>query len=252
MADNTIALELHGSDFVLDDLGTAVEHFRGLLSDLATEVAEGADVTWRLGRFGTGSIVAEVRCESDDPAAVDRVIAAYECVGAALANEEPIPYSEAIATHTDRLTGLINGRVTSVRFITRGQVHEVQQPAPSALAEQDPHLDSYGAVEGMVDTLAWRRGIRFVVYTDDGARGVPCYMSLEDEAKMAGLWRKRVRVEGLLRRDSGTGLPLSIRDVTNIEVLEPPVAEPEDLWGILPTVGDRKPEEIIRAGWDGV
>lgn len=77
-------------------------------------------------------------------------------------------------------------------------------------------------------------------------------MSLEDEAKMAGLWRKRVRVEGLLRRDSNTGLPLSIRDVTNIEILEPPAAEPEDLWGILPTVGDRKPEEIIRAGWDGV
>ncbi len=45
VADNTIALELHGSDFVLDDLGTAVEHFRGLLSDLATEVAEGVVVT---------------------------------------------------------------------------------------------------------------------------------------------------------------------------------------------------------------
>ena len=40
--------------------------------------------------------------------------------------------------------------------------------------------------------------------------------------------------------------------MTNIEILEPPAAEPEDLWGILPTVGDRKPEEIIRAGWDGV
>ena len=115
-------------------------------------------------------------------------------------------------------------------------MHEIQRPAPIALGEEAPHLDSFGAVEGMVDTLAWRRGLRFVVYTDEEARGVSCYMSPEYEAMMAGLWRKRVRVEGLLRRDSSSGLPLSIRDVTNIEVLEPPATEPEDLWGILPTV----------------
>ena len=251
MADNTIALELHGTDFVLDDLGVAVEHFRGLLTDLATDVAEGSGVTWRLGRLGTGSIVAEVRCEADDPVTVDQVISAYERVGAALANGDPVPFSETIVAHTDRLTGLINGRVTSVRFRTARTTHEVRQPAPSTLARQAPHEDSFGAVEGVVETLAWRRGVRFVVYPVDEARGVPCYMSTEDEAKMAQLWRKRVRVEGLVRRDSATGDPLSIRDITNIEVLEPPAAEPEDLWGILPTIGDRKPEEVIQAGWDG-
>ena len=64
----------------------------------------------------------------------------------------------------------------------------------------------------------------------------PVYVSGEDAAKLSRLWRKRVRVEGLLRRDTSTGRPLSIRDVTNIEVLKPPATEPEDLWGILPTV----------------
>ena len=62
------------------------------------------------------------------------------------------------------------------------------------------------------------------------------YVSGEDAARLSRLWRKRVRVEGLLRRDTSTGRPLSIRDVTNIEVLKPPATEPEDLWGILPTV----------------
>ena len=61
-----------------------------------------------------------------------------------------------------------------------------------------------------------------------------------------------MRVTGLLRRASNSGLPLSIRYVTNIEVLEPPVADLRDLWGILPTTGDRKPEEIIRAAWPDV
>ena len=113
------------------------------------------------------------------------------------------------------------------------------------------HRDSFGSVEGAVEKPAQVHAARFAVYPDDASRGVPCYLSPEDEARMAGLWHKRVRVEGLLRRDSGSGLPVSIRDVTNIEVLEPPAEEPEDLWGILPHSPDRAPEEIIREAWAG-
>ena len=97
-------------------------------------------------------------------------------------------------------------------------------------------MESLGAVEGVVDTLAWRRGTRYVVYPDDGSGSLPCYVSADLEDEISRLWRKRVRVVGLLRRDTSTGRPLSIRDVTNIEVLKPPATEPEDLWGILPTV----------------
>ena len=99
-----------------------------------------------------------------------------------------------------------------------------------------PHRDSFGAVEGAVGKLAHGHAARFAVYPDDASRGVACYVRGEDAASLSGLWRKRVRVEGLLRRDTSTGRPLSIRDVTNIEVLKPPATEPEDLWGILPTV----------------
>ena len=101
---------------------------------------------------------------------------------------------------------------------------------------ETPYRESFGSVEGSVEKLAQGNAAKFAVYPDDASRGVPCYLSDEDEAKMAGLWRKRVRVEGLLRRDSSSGLPQSIRDVTDIQVLEPPATEPEDLWGILPTV----------------
>ena len=99
-----------------------------------------------------------------------------------------------------------------------------------------PYRESFGSVEGTVEKLAQRPCGEVRRVPIRRSRGVPCYVSGEDAAKMAELWRKRVRVEGLLRRDSSTGLPQSIRDVTNIEVLEPPATEPEDLWGILPTV----------------
>ena len=98
------------------------------------------------------------------------------------------------------------------------------------------HRDSFGAIDGAVEKLAQGHAAPFAVYPDEAPRGVPCYVRGEDAAKLSRLWRKRVRVEGLLRRDSSSGLPQSIRDVTNIEVLKPPATEPEDLWGILPTV----------------
>ena len=99
-----------------------------------------------------------------------------------------------------------------------------------------PHRESFGSVEGTVEKLAQGRAAWFAVYPDEASRGVACYVRGEDAARLAELWRKRVRVEGLLRRDSSSGLPQSIRDVTDIQVLEPPATEPEDLWGILPTV----------------
>ena len=252
MGDNTIALEVHGSDFVLDDLSSVVEHFHGLLSGLAAEVAEGAEVTWRLGRFGTGSIVAEVHCEAADPAVVDQVVAAYDRVGAALARDGPVPYAGAVLTHTDRLTGLIDGRVTSVLFRTDRRVHQVQRPTLGALVEHVPYPESYGSVEGVVETLARRPGTRFVVYPDGGQPSVSCYVRAEQEASMLKLWGKHVRVQGLLRRNPVTGARLSIRDISNIEELGPSATNPSDLWGILPSGTERKPEEMIRAAWDGV
>ena len=114
-----------------------------------------------------------------------------------------------------------------------------------------PHRESFGSVEGSVEKLAQGHAARFAVYSDDASRSVPCFVTGEDAARLSGLWRKRVRIEGLLQRDSSTALPLSIRDVTNIELLEPPAAEPEDLWGILPPIPGRTPEEIIREAWTG-
>ena len=122
---------------------------------------------------------------------------------------------------------------------------------PETTLNDTAHRDSFGSVEGLVEKLAHGHAAKFGVYPDEASRGVPCYLSDEDETRMARLRLKRVRVAGLLRRDSSSGLPVSIRAVTNIEVLEPPTTEPADLWGILPTAGDRKPEELIRAGWPG-
>ena len=157
MPDDTVALELEGSGFQLDDLD-ALQHFRGLLRELAADAAGGAAITWELRRFGTGSLVAEVQGTAEDQDAVHRVAAAYDCVGAALAVGDPVPYSDAVSAHTDRLTSLIDGRVESLRFRTGGRVREVRHASAAALWKPFPHLESFGAIEGVVETLARRRG----------------------------------------------------------------------------------------------
>lgn len=249
MAGDTIALELEGSDFLLDDL-EAIRHFRDLLRELATDAADGAAITWELRRLGTGSVVVEVKGTAENQDAVHRVVAAYDCVGAALAVGEPVPFSDAVSAHADRLTSLIDGRVESLRFRTSGRVRVVRHASSTAEWKPLPHLESFGAIEGVVETLARRHRTRFVVYPDDGGRAVPCYVTANQEARMLKLWGKRVRVEGLLRRDSETGLPLSIREVSDIEIVKPTGDEAEDLWGVLPAA-TREPEKVIRADWDG-
>lgn len=122
---------------------------------------------------------------------------------------------------------------------------------PETTPNDTAHRHSFGSIEGAVEKLTQGPATKFAVHPDEASHGVPCYLSDEDEAGMARLCGKRVRVEGLLRRDSTTGQPVSIHDVTNIQVLEPPATELVDLWGILPTAGDHKPEEVIRAAWDG-
>ena len=86
--------------------------------------------------------------------------------------------------------------------------------------------DSFGSIEGSVEKLAQGHAAKFAVYPDEASRGVPCYLSDEDEARTAGLWRKRVRVEGLLHRDWATGIPVSIRDVIGVESLYHQTASP--------------------------
>ena len=48
-----------------------------------------------------------------------------------------------------------------------------------------PYRESFGSVEGTVEKLAQSHAAKFAVYPDDASRGVPCYVSDEDEAKMA-------------------------------------------------------------------
>ena len=65
---------------------------------------------------------------------------------------------------------------------------------PETTLNDSAHRDSFGSVEGLVEKLAQGPAAKFAVCPDEASRGVPCYLGDKDEARMAGLRRKRVRV----------------------------------------------------------
>ena len=145
MADDTIALEIEGSGFLLDDLD-AIQHFRGLLCDLAADAAGGAAITWELRRFGTGSLVAEVKGTAEDQDAVHRVVDCLRPRGGCPGYWRSLSRTRTLfSARTDRLTSLIDGRVKSLRFRTSRRIHEVRHASTPALWQPLPHLDSFGA-----------------------------------------------------------------------------------------------------------
>jgi hypothetical protein len=79
---------------------------------------------------------------------------------------------------------------------------------------------SLGAIEGRIQTLSNRKGLRFVVFDILNDRAVSCYLSEGQEDRMREIWGKRAIVEGEISREKETGRPLAIRHITDIKVLE--------------------------------
>ena len=85
-------------------------------------------------------------------------------------------------------------------------------------------VDAFGAIEGRIRTLSDRQSLKFTLYESLFDAPVMCYLSLENADEAARLWRKRVIVEGLIRRDPKTGIPTQIRSIRTIN--EIPSAAP--------------------------
>ena len=255
MGLDTVTLQLSG-DVSLDDLSLAVSRLRTLLNALAKDVAGGAEIIWLVDSLDAGSALTTYRglaTKGGEASEVERVVRAYGEVGTALERNSPITYSRAVAKEARGLLKVLGtDRVESLRFETPETDATIwgvpQQPQ---IAEA---VGAYGAVEGRVQTLSSRGGLRFTLYDTLSDRAVSCYFAEDfDEELMRDAWGRRAIVEGWVRRDAITGRPLTIRRVTNVTVL--PEGEPgsyRDARAVAPLRdGDLMPEVVIRRLRDG-
>jgi hypothetical protein len=249
MANESVTLALDG-DIGLAEFAIAVTHLRDLVRSLASEVAPGARIDWYIEHLDSSSAVVTARAESDDDASVALVTRGYLAVGRALEAREPIPFSSPVKSAALEIASVIDGRVEAVRFetseadaVVRGY-DSVVEPA----FERQPLRRSWGAVEGVVQTLSSRRGLRFTLFDTIYDKAVSCYLSEGQEDLMRNAWGRRALVEGAVTREPDTGRPISIRQIIDVEILpDYPAGSYRLARGVIPLApNDPSPEEAIR------
>lgn len=249
----TVTLALTG-EVTLTDFAKAIDHLRGLVQALSKEVAQAPDLEWTVDDLSSSSAIATIRGHGKADQ-VDAVVKAYERVGSALERGQRPPFSPSVVREAEGLVEVLNGRIQAIRFETaeRDAVIRSRQLVPltvPAIAERQadpsPAEGAYGAVEGRIQTLSSRGGLRFTLFDLLHDRAVSCYLGSEQEDIMLNAWGKLAVVEGWVRRDPLTGRPETIRKIRQVIVL--PEGGPKDYRearGVIPLRGS-SPEEIVR------
>jgi hypothetical protein len=245
MPTDTITIALNG-EVKLNDFSGAMEHFAGLVLGLTTEVGGGAEIIWVVEQLESGSAVATIRGEADDPTKVERVVRAYADVGEALAQRRPIPFPAKVAEEARAIVRILNSSITSIRFETPERDVTIVSPDLPPLPQR--RLVAYGSTEGRVQTLTSRGRLRFTLYDTLNDRPVTCYIAEEQAELMRDVWGRRVIVEGLVSRDPASGQPATIREISRIEVV--PDQEPGSFRRAIGALEGRhvrlSPEDAIR------
>lgn len=268
MAIDTLTIILEG-EVPLAEFARTIESFYELVKALSDEVGT-PDLDWVLDDLQFSSAVATVRAPQN-PQSAEKVVNAYAEVGASLESQEPIRYSPRVRLAARKVVSISDSRVRSVRFETSTREATVRVGRPLYIEPETPSVEaepvaeptafplikalniapqaSLGGLQGRVQVLSNRGGLRFTMYDLLYDKAVSCYVAEGKEELLRDVWGKLAVVEGQITRDPLTGRPLAIRQVSNIT----PVADPEPAArmyelarGAVKPFGNASPEETIR------
>lgn len=226
MAKDTVTLVLNGDEISLEEFAQAMSGLSSLLSALHTGVAKGSKVEWYVQALEAGSAIATAKCVEDgDTGAVERIVDAYETAGRAFRDHRSTDISPSCDRAIKRIVGLINGRIRSVRFETQSTDIEIHESGTIG-AQSEETTGTIGTVQGRIETIGRHKGLRFTLYESHTQRAISCYLQPGKEEQMREAWGRLAIVEGQIRRDPTSGLPTTIRNVSDIVVL--PDGSPRD------------------------
>ena len=275
MAADTLTIILDG-EVPLGEFARTIESFYELVKALSDEVGT-PGLDWVLDDLQISSAVATIRASGDQQAA-GKVVNAYADVGHALEVDAPIGFSSPVRSAARKVVSIRDARVKAVRFETAFReatvrigrpekeppeepqfIQEIVTPnAPQPAVEERviirPNLviaspPSLGGIQGRVQALSNRGGLRFTIYDLLYDKAVSCYMADGKEELLRNVWGKLAVVEGMITRDPQSGRPLSIRQVSNITPLREPNPTGRDYQnarGLLSAIGGLSPEAAIR------
>lgn len=246
MPRETVTLALNsGSDVSVSDFAQALVHFDRLIKALSNaHTGRGTPpIDWQLERLAMGSAVLTAGADHPQAPAVKE---GYLRVGRALKDNETLPYGKRVQDPAKDLLRMLTNGVREIRFET-SEDEAVLRSSDERKPVAVPLAVSMGAVEGVVEVLSSRRGLRFNLYDTLFDRPVSCYVRDDAGDLLRDIWGKRVIVEGRVSRDPA-GHPVAVRDIR--EITRVPQAPPGS-WrraraAIPARPGSPRPEEVLR------
>lgn len=242
MAKTTVTFEL-GGRVEIEHLAQGISLFRNLMEGLTPK---GTGVAWVVDDLQPGSAVATLRGEAPDIAAVERIVEEYESFGASMTHDgNTVPSDRRLSKAAAGIRKLA-ASVEYVRFETP-EIDYTIHGNDEVLDWSDPTV-AIGAVTGRVQTLSSRSGLRFNLYDTVHDKAVGCYLADGQEELMREAWGRRARVSGSVSREAGTGRPMVVRQIFDVEILEDP--EPgsyRSARGAVPwRSGYELPEQVVQ------
>jgi len=218
MAGDSVTLRLDG-EVTIDKLSDALARFAKILEALGT--TRDAHVEWVLADLDFGSAVATARAVPLDAAAEHQIPAMYDeylSAAQAVARGDVDP-SRPILRLVRDLTEVADERIRVVLETAEDEVAfdaPARQPGNVATTQ---FTKSLGTVRGRVETLSHRGALRFSLYELATDKSVSCYLASDLEDIMRDAWGRVADVTGMVTRDAASGRPLSIRSVTQVDVV---------------------------------
>lgn len=215
----TVTLKIKGDRIPADKLRKSIGVFYGFIDEVASEVSgQKKPIRW-IVRVKKGSIVLANEAEVDGRISLgvrNRIFESIEQGIDSLEKEatRPAHFSDRALEFLQDLASISKGKGNGLGPISITVEKKPHKLTPHTVANVDSILGVYskalGSVEGRLQTLSERSGLKFYVYDSLSDKPIRCDVDedLRDEATNA--FGKRVYVYGLMSYDKN-GIAKSIR-----------------------------------------
>jgi hypothetical protein len=236
--NHSVVLSLDGVKIPADGFVRAVDSFFGILASVTRAVGD-RSFSWDVSvRPGSAEIIANADLEGIDPVVLERALDVLADGFSTLEREplRPAYFDDSALRKIHNLASVIvpEGGIDSVKILIDGR----RQPlSHSSVTNVNVLIGSprtaYGTVEGRLQMLSERGGLRFVIYDSATDKAIRCLFEEEMLDEIASAFRKRVLVYGKIRyRLDGTTTSVHVeRFEVFPEVRDLPSAK--DVKGIL-------------------
>jgi hypothetical protein len=222
-----LTLDLEGN-LPLEKFERAVVAFFDLIKEVTKEaLRENQQIRWTVTVRAGSAILNAIPHYAEDVAPQAREILYAVPSGIKAiekgAKEAPKYFNREAIRAVKKLGSLQGLKPTDITAVKIRSVSEKAVVTPKSVVVADSLIggqrQSYGAIEGKMQTITDRDGFRFVVYDSLYDHRVDCFFDEELMDKALANFRKRVRVSGLVQYDRA-GEPVSIK-VDDIYVFRP-------------------------------